>query len=1288
MFGPSSMRHSFLNQLESAKKADKKRKSDAASSSKKKGSESSSASKKRKKEKPVKPLPSPQDHHVNDEDNDVVMTGESSSNATTAASTLLPLPTVAVSASSQLEQLPIPSSHSPTLSSQHRKASTTNLNFLVKSPLDEILESNANLIKEEREDYERVKKYFDNFCKQKNAITNMCSEHIERIQEILKKIDERVVVSFFAKPGYGKSYMINRLVSGFQCDNYPLPSGTYLLGKGITSTVIDIMYDEFYSLTKEMCTVQEYNLREKNVKNEGKKLSYEKQLENIEIDSQSNIILSGNTDTERLSCILARARQVIEKYEKEKTTFDSLTVKKLVLKVPSPFLKESRVILRDMPGYDELTEGELYKQFIRESFLDTCIIVSGIENNRNILDDGIVRKAWEYGIHQPSQVIRPSIAILCNNPNIVESTYYDLLDNYELIEGMKKSFRKQLALHYDILLEGVVLSERDVVNSTPVEFDDKINFVKSLEDNFGVTFFPPQNAKTDSFIEKFRYIIEKNRKKVIEYNASMIRDMAVVILSNIKVPKENQAPAQFCKQFNKVRRQLCEMFAENLELTISYSPDADYLYGGDLSSLINSLISFYESPIALLFDKRDISARLQKFGASYRRRLKSEEKQVDWSNHFNTFMENFLETVESFTLFLTHTANSFKQSIISTCVSYSDMLDTNVVKELVKILDINDNSKVDDFLETIHSGLCNFHEHIRTYFEAIKESLKEISSGMDNNVKLLFEKYKRKSAKYAQVPTELNSKYPQPCKYVEILSMPKSESSDVKDIAEKHYCAPNDKLMDFDLKKSNREQIAIKKVDHEGEANELLVKFDRTSKQLLLSYNTKTVEEVSSPIRKLNSNGLKPLFILTRPRGKNYKLQIYESDRRYAKTNNLHHMFVIVTESKYVARYKKSIEENEGNPSDYFFLILDSDVALGYGIVHSSILAVANYLHIESIHIVHDDIRQFYEYSYEHKVYSPHDSAMLRALIYMEKVLEYELFNPQKADERRESLEHILFDEIPDNTKKEVVSIMKEQEEDEEDIKSVDDGKLGILQVLRILVENLPKKSRQKYTDIITSFSNQESKDTALVTLSKNPQEFLSTLRELSTTHKIKVAEILIELIEEEFNDKKHIGRVSLWNNQTKQELKNRVHNLSKPTHLVSYITSSVHTYFIPSMEGIYPIGLEDFWKEPNNEERKKTLTEIRNIGTKNKSAKKNEKKRAKAKVVKSALERGWTCCDIGEKTQMLLHGVGSFQVFNFGYARASVPSLVDYSSRKEGKDGKIEYNSDEESVEVEEDEE
>ena len=197
------------------------------------------------------------------------------------------------------------------------------------------------------------------------------------------------------------------------------------------------------------------------------------------------------------------------------------------------------------------------------------------------------------------------------------------------------------------------------------------------------------------------------------------------------------------------------------------------------------------------------------------------------------------------------------------------------------------------------------------------------------------------------------------------------------------------------------------------------------------------------------------------------------------------------------------------------------------------------------------------------------------------------------------------------------------------------------------LTDEMKEKLLETVTEYIASIKNNDSREIALAKVAKNPNTFI----EYATIAGLKIVDDVVKL----FDRAQHVGRVSLYDYQINPTTRNKVYGLSKPTHVLSNSKSSVYIYYIRAMKGIHSISDEEFWKKPVDTERKKFLMKFT---SKNKTE----------SHWKQAAEKGYRYADTFLKTQMLLHGVGSFQLFSFAFSsNSNAPSLNDYNDAKRG---------------------
>ena len=155
---------------------------------------------------------------------------------------------------------------------------------------------------------------------------------------------------------------------------------------------------------------------------------------------------------------------------------------------------------------------------------------------------------------------------------------------------------------------------------------------------------------------------------------------------------------------------------------------------------------------------------------------------------------------------------------------------------------------------------------------------------------------------------------------------------------------------------------------------------------------------------------LAPIFLITRPRGNwsDWKPNLMITP--LTELEKQQYLFFIVTERRYVERYKKILKESnfESNLVSYNFVILDENVKLGYARAETCVFLTCEHFQMETAIIMHDDIRLFYEYLHDQKITTPHNHAMTRACLQLEDTLYEELFAPKQINEVVDKLNSIL----------------------------------------------------------------------------------------------------------------------------------------------------------------------------------------------------------------------------------------------------------------------------------------
>ena len=1034
--------------------------------------------------------------------------------------------------------------------------------------LSEIVGEHTAIINREIKDYSKLLEHLQGaFTK---ALTRETySELSGRMADVIENIGSRLVVTLFGKPGYGKSFVLNCLISGEGA--YPLPSGETTKGKGLTGSVIDIEYSPKYSLEKEMCNREEYNSRVKYLPHGTDVPFFEGSTgENIIMDDWD--IPENKTDpfldeedeeSSYLFSVIERAHKFITQYEEKKTLSDRLNVKRLVLKLPSPFLKDNMIVLRDMPGYDEVEDDGLYIQYIKESMIDSSLVLCGLENTRCILDEGLVRKLWEYGIYQTGQLHFPDVSVVNNNPSLSKEGYDDLCQDTELFDIMKKSFSRQLAQHYNVSIEGVHLSENDAINSTEINFQDKINFVQNLNDNFSVLHFPAKGIPIDPFLSKLEVIIEKSRRKAIDYAVSNLRDMAIVMLTGPGSKTKDQViPVQFGTQLKKISEAIYKHIAAAVETSSCSYPEYEDIQVDNIGDLVDEIIVFLEDIVTEACGRKAISGISNKIYRAYMNKLSTETSITSWKKIWKNYNHDLPDGVEGFVTRVKRLGKTISSKIKRYCSECDMQWDDEVVNQLLSNLIPETKDTISNTHVTfIYNQIIEYQEQVEKYLDYLKAYLDDASVGTDKLIKELTAQYRSKSIKETTDDTPIE--IPKPSKLANSYSIPMSSSEETCELPRKNVCANFDSICMFDAEKIPKYQIDLLNVEHEMEDNVIYIELNRLTKTLEISHSDSVKRRLAS-ISSLGTDSIKPVFITSRPRGSSWKPYLYKKVEGAT--------FIVVTESKYLQRYKDWLGDDSSN---YIFMPIESDTPLGAGIVRCCIFRVAQYFKIECIHIAHDDIKTMHEYSYSRKAYVEHSDSFAHCLTLMERVLANELFSLDRKREHIDQLEKAL--KAPIETRD--LSVV-------EDIFSSDAEFLARVceeSIVFVIGEevserkSVPRGLRTSLVAALTALVHESTSREAIEKAASNPQPLIETLKTL-VSYGIESASLLMERIDAIFDQKSHIGRISIPCYKRLSKAKHKNHMLSRPTHYISYPRSSLNTYYIPSMENIYPISLDDFW--------------------------------------------------------------------------------------------------------------
>ncbi|KAG2388746.1 hypothetical protein C9374_000185 [Naegleria lovaniensis] len=1115
----------------------------------------------------------------------------------------------------------------------------------------------------------------------------MCKTYLQEMKSIPDDMRGAIVASFFSKPGYGKSYLINGLSDGMNRTSHsqPLPSKKQY-GAGLTRTTIDVQPDSKYKLVKVMCSIDEYHLRcqVNNVKEE----QYKPDQMMVELDTEDNLILSNNPQV-RYKELCQRAYETLEDFEKNKTKEEAMMVKKLVLSWPSPFLQESKVVLRDMAGYDDREE---YKQYIKESMMDVGVLFVGCENNRGTWDDGLVKKLWDHGLYSPYQNFYPSVVFLINDPHMTVEDYNKWNYN-DATNKIKFGIQLSILLGVDIgvsqevflgranhegLLEtsritdllsdcgiinalsldeikGIVdesqtgmfsyhdfnrLLKRLNDNQSNVEVDQRYEFAKHLFDNFTTIVVPPKEAPVQKFLRDFRMVMERARTKMYEYQRMRLRDRAFVILTYLDAKYgKSETPAKVEKRMKEKVKSITNILSKHLTQRLSNSqsqyPQRESISDTTSSSFINDVLEFYKQHIRHCFDEDEVISIIELQG----NRLRKKNYKKEWNKVKPFLINKVTMIIESLTQNAMQLLNRLKLQLDQNAIGIDLELvkdRDNFINEVISLLNPHSKESSDNQLAlNIYNAIVDYDDQLRSCTEDTL-SLLDTSLEMSRQpeVQKLLQEYQYKLKHHDTESVTIDTKYPVPYRDADKgLFFPTMESENTDELKDKKYCAPNDNLLKYSLPKLPKSSIVVEKEKHEHirPHNEIWL-YKKSNTRLGISYSSR-FQQFANQFQKITENSITQklnrihaIFIITRPRGKNYVPSLLLDAKKLLQSNNVLHMFIIATEACYLKRYQEIIARHDQSLiGDYYFLVLNSENKLGYATVETCVFETASHLKLEVISITHDDIDRGYEYFFDKKIIMDHEWALLRYFCFAEKTLYSEAFSSKNKTVVKTALKSVLQ---PNNIDDMISELLNKES--------------NYQQLIPI----------QKYFYSVVS-ENQVNAGNAIEEISNNPQELIERLEYVSQKYNTPIATSIRDKISKIFEQKRHVGRTSLWNYQPGSNTTQKLHDLMKPTHKTSNATSTINTYYMPSMKGIHSISDDHFWKPFNDKDRKELLEKAGN------------KKLSTFDI--DAMRKGWKNTDISLKSQMLMHGVGSFQIFCFAFTSRNSPSLVNMKDIRRG---------------------
>ena len=140
------------------------------------------------------------------------------------------------------------------------------------------------------------------------------------------------------------------------------------------------------------------------------------------------------------------------------------------------------------------------------------------------------------------------------------------------------------------------------------------------------------------------------------------------------------------------------------------------------------------------------------------------------------------------------------------------------------------------------------------------------------------------------------------------------------------------------------------------------------------------------------------------------------------------------------------------------------------------------------------------------------------------------------------------------------------------------------------------------------------------------------------------------------FNRRDHVGHISLWNTQSSQSksLSSFIDSTQKTTHFVSPMRGNISTFYGPNTKGIHPVS-DNVLFDGMAETSPSPLTPT-------------SKRRTKFDMLESFL-CGNSFSDDYFIRQMLLHGIGGFQIYAFRYLAGNRARIKDRKKNSKRKD-------------------
>ncbi|EFC46858.1 predicted protein [Naegleria gruberi] len=569
--------------------------------------------------------------------------------------------------------------------------------------------------------------------------------------------------------------------------------------------------------------------------------------------------------------------------------------------------------------------------------------------------------------------------------------------------------------------------------------------------------------------------------------------------------------------------------------------------------------------------------------------------------------------------------------------------------ELVEIVDdifhsmnfVSPNERIEDYgsFDIFYSILNSMKEYLSNCADELLHIRGQLES--EEYLKLAIEKFKLiddmrvllKKEKTKPLKAEhlgLSNRYPSPaCKSGKgCMIIPDKEYNTIRELKRAKVLSPSEKF--GNVQKLPKSSISLTRVEKEsidaGLSEEqkklyqkgqlVLMEIDRNEKQVLVSYEKELKETKLAKFKSLLSTDaligtmggnkshsrqrIAPIFITTLPEyfeetSPNFlERHVHDCCIKHSKNGSQDYLIFIMVENAFLEKARSFLNEamNEVEKApNYVFVSIDTEIFINIGKKKKLCMLLAEHFELEIYHVMEDNFIHAEEY--KKPIFVRHNNALARYLIFAEAIIYFELHSSYDYQQKEEVIKEFLTYVTEENP------LIRSH---------YTCGKIGDSDRLRMFktFEEFRKKCIEDPRELWTILEETKAH------LTKEGKQILSKYK---------------KLYNEKFDKRNHVGHVSLWNVRTAQSkfLSNEVDKLQKTTHFVSSARGNISTFYGPNMIGIHPVS---------------DMVLFDGISSKDVVKKDHE-----------SFKEGNNSSDEYFIRQMLLYGIGGFQIYAFKYS-------------------------------------